>query len=122
MVVALWVVQILLGLMFGLAGAMKMSKSKEELAPRMPFVEDFSPGAIRLIGALELLAAIGLVVPLLVGIAPGLTAWAAVGLVLVMIGATLTHLRRKEPQAIGMNLVLLALAAFVALGRFGVFS
>ncbi len=122
MVVALWVVQILLGLMFGLAGVLKMSKSKEELAPRMPYVEDFSPGIIRFIGALELLAAIGLVVPLLVGIAPGLTAWAAVGLVLVMIGAALTHLRRKEPQAIGMNLVLLALAAFVALGRFGVFS
>lgn len=120
MVIALWIVQALLALMFGMAGLMKLSQPKEKLAGNLAWVEDFSPGTVRLIGALELLAALGLVLPLLTGVLPSLTAWAAVGLVAIMIGAAVTHARRKEPQAIGFNVVLLALAAFVAFGRFTV--
>lgn len=118
MIIALWIVQAFLALMFGMAGVMKVSQPKEKLAENTPYVEDFSLGTIRLIGALELLAAIGLVLPLLTGVLPALTAWAAVGLVLIMIGAVITHARRNETQAIGMNVALLALAAFVAFGRF----
>jgi hypothetical protein len=84
----------------------------------MTYVEDFSPNTVRLIGGLELLAAIGLILSALTGILPILTPLAAVGLVLTMIGAMLTHLRRHEPAAMVFNLVLLALAAFVAYGRF----
>lgn len=122
MIIALWVVQVMLALMFAMAGFSKVSKSKDELAPRMAYVEDFSPYAIRLIGALELVGAVGLVAPLLLGMGPVLTAWAGVGLALVMIGAIATHARRNESKAIPMNVVLLVLAAFVALGRFGVLA
>ena len=96
---------------------MKATQPYEKLKTRMTYVEDFSPGVIRLIGILEILAAIGLILPALTGILPILTPLAAVGLVLTMIGAMITHLRRGERAAIIMNLVLLALAAFVVYGR-----
>jgi hypothetical protein len=84
----------------------------------MAWVEDFSRGAVHIIGALEVLGAIGLVLPALTGILPWLTPLAALGLVLTMIGAALTHLRRSEYSVIPVPAVLLILAAFVAYGRF----
>jgi uncharacterized membrane protein YphA (DoxX/SURF4 family) len=121
--IALWIVQGLLAVVFLMAGFMKVSKSKDELkesgGERMAWVEDLTDQNIRLIGILELLASIGLVLPQLTGILPWLTPLAAVGLVLTMIGAITLHVRRGDgPQAIGMNIVLLLLAAFVAYGRF----
>lgn len=115
---ALWIVQILLGLVFGMAGITKITQPKEKLKNMMAWVEDFQPQIVKLIGTLELLAAIGLILPALTGILPILTPLAAAGLVLVMLGAVVTHLRRGEPQVIVINLVLLALAAFIAYGRF----
>lgn len=116
--VALWVVQILLALAFGAAGFMKMTQPREKLATNMKWVEDFAPNTIKGIGTLEVLAAIGLILPFLAGILPVLTPLAAAGLVLTMIGAIITHVRRGEsPMAIA-NIVLLLLAAFVAYGRF----
>ena len=91
-------------------------------APNMAWATDFSPGVIKMIGALEALAALGLILPAALDIIPVLVPLAAVGLVLVMIGAAVTHARRKETQAIAMNVVLLAVAAFVAWGRFGPYS
>lgn len=116
---ALWVIQIVLALMFGMAGVMKLSKSRAELQPRLPWVEDFSDGTVKFIGAVELLAAIGLVLPAATGILPWLTPLAAAGLAVVMVLAAITHLRRKEFQGIVVNVVLFALAAFVAWQRFG---
>lgn len=115
---AIWVVQILLALAFLMAGFAKMTQPIEKLAQRMGYVNDFPPIVIRLIGAAEVLASIGLVLPALTGIVPTLTPLAASGLVLVMLGAMATHFRRKEYPGIAINLVLLALAAFVAYGRF----
>lgn len=114
----LWIVQGLLAAAFSMAGMMKLTQPKEALRDKMGFVEDFSQTQVRLIGLLEVLAAVGLVLPGLLGILPALTPLAALGLVLTMIGAALTHLRRKEPAFIAVNVVLLALAAFVAYGRF----
>jgi uncharacterized membrane protein YphA (DoxX/SURF4 family) len=121
--VALWVVAGLLALAFLAAGLMKISQPKEKLAASgMAWTEDFSPGTVKAIGTLELLAAIGLILPAALGIVPVLTPLAATGLVVVMIGAAVTHARRKEHQMILVNLVLLALAAVVAWGRFGPYS
>lgn len=122
--VVLWIVAILLAVMFLGAGAMKLSQPKSKLAanPNMAWTQDFSPGVIKLIGALEVLAAIGLVLPALLDIAPIFVPLAATGLVLLMIGAALTHVRRKENQAVVINVVILVLAAFVAWGRFGPYS
>jgi uncharacterized membrane protein YphA (DoxX/SURF4 family) len=122
--IVLWIVAILLAVAFLGAGAMKLTQPKEKLTanPNMAWAEQFTPGMIKLIGALEVLAAIGLILPAVLGIAPVLVPLAATGLVLVMIGAALTHLRRKENQAVVVNVVLLLLAAFVAWGRFGPYS
>jgi uncharacterized membrane protein len=119
--IVLWVIQGILALAFGMAGIMKLTQLKEKLAPRTPYVEDFSQGAVRGIGLLELLGAIGLILPVVTGTLPILTPLAAFSLVLTMIGAMLTHLRRKQTPMIGVNFVLLVLAAVVVYGRFVAF-
>ncbi|MEE8419653.1 MAG: DoxX family protein [Dehalococcoidales bacterium] len=116
--VALWIVQGILALLFLTVGLMKLTQDKEKLARRMPFVEDFSPGTIRLIGTVELLGAAGIILPALTGILPWLAPSAAVGLSINQFGAAWTHLRRREYLMIGANIVILALAVFVAYGRF----
>jgi uncharacterized membrane protein YphA (DoxX/SURF4 family) len=118
MSIALWVVQVLLAAAFLVSGATKLSQPKEKLLKNMAWVEDFSQPTVRIIGALEVLGAIGIVLPALTGIVPSLTPLAALGLVLTMIGAALTHLRRSEYSVITVPAVLLILAAFVAYGRF----
>ena len=115
--IVLWIVQILLALVFLMAGAMKVTRPREVLAENMAWVEDFSQSQLRLIGALEILGALGLILPAVTGVLPGLAALAAVGLALTMVGAIIVHLRRKEyPNVIG-NVVLLALVLFLAYGR-----
>jgi len=113
-----WIAQILLALAFGMAGVMKATQPKEKLAANMGWVNDFSQNAVRGIGTVEMLGAIGLILPALTKIFPVLTPVAAVGLVLVMVGAIFTHIRRKEFPLVAVNLVLLAIAAFIAYGRF----
>ncbi len=114
----LWMIQGILAALFGAAGIFKATQPKEKLQPKMPWVEDYSAQQVKFIGLLELLAAIGLIVPQLTGIVPILTPLAAVGLMLTMLGAAITHLRRKEYPGIGINTVFFLLAAFVAYGRF----
>ena len=97
----------------------KYKKHMQQMADKMGWVEDFSQGQIRVIGILEVLGALGLVLPMLTGILPILTPLAALGLVFIMLGAFSTHMRRKEIVPMGvMNLMLMAMAAFVAYGRF----
>jgi uncharacterized membrane protein YphA (DoxX/SURF4 family) len=116
--IALWVVQVLVAAAFVVSGATKLSQPKEKLLKKWAWVEDFSQGSVRIIGSLEVLGAIGIALPSLTGIVPFLTPLAALGLVLTMIGAALTHLRRAEYGAIAVNAVLFILAALVAYGRF----
>ena len=119
MSVALWVVQIILAVVFLFGGVSKLTQRREALIRfGMGYVEDFTPTQVKLIGTAELLGAIGVIAPFATGIAPVLTPVAALGLALLMVGAIVTHLRRKEPQVIVANLVLLAAAVFVAVGRF----
>jgi uncharacterized membrane protein YphA (DoxX/SURF4 family) len=121
--VALWIVAGLLALAFLAAGTMKVARTKEQLAESgMGWVEDFSAGTVRLVGALEVLAAIGLILPALLDVAPVLVPLAALGLVLMMIGAVVVHVRRKEVPTMAPSVVLLVLAAIVAWGRFGPYS
>jgi uncharacterized membrane protein YphA (DoxX/SURF4 family) len=120
--VTLWILQAALAAMFGLAGVMKSTQPKDKLAEKLPWVKDFSPGVVKFIGVAELAAALGLILPAALDIAPVLIPLAATGLVVIMIGAIITHARRKEPQAIAFNAVLLIAAAVVAWGRFGPYS
>jgi uncharacterized membrane protein len=116
--VALWIVQILLALAYVAAGVMKVSQSKEKLAPTMTWVNHYSATSVKLIGAAELLGGLGLILPWLFGIAKWLTPVAAVGLVIVQIGAIVHHVRHKDTKSLPLNAVLLLLALFVAIGRF----
>ncbi|MEU8384263.1 DoxX family protein [Streptosporangium sp. NPDC048865] len=120
--IALWVVQGLLAAAFFLAGLIKATRPRTSLSGQMPWVEDFSDGQVKIIGILEVLAGLGLILPAVTGILPILTPIAATGLVITMIAAIFVHLRRKEYPGIVVNVVLLALAAFVAWGRFGPYS
>jgi uncharacterized membrane protein YphA (DoxX/SURF4 family) len=118
---ALWIIAGLLAAAFLAGGTIKLALPKRTLAaaPGGGWVEDFRAGNVKAIGTLEVLAAIGLVLPAVLGIAPVLVPLAAVGLVLLMIGAIITHLRRHEAKPILANVAYLALAVFVAWGRFG---
>ena len=117
--VALWIIQIVLAAAFLIAGTTKVLTPKEKLRERMAWVDDFSQTSVRLIGSAEILGALGLILPAATGIAPILTPIAAVGLINIMIGAAITHVRRQEPAIVPVNVVLLVLAAIVAWGRFG---
>jgi uncharacterized membrane protein YphA (DoxX/SURF4 family) len=114
----IWIVQIIVALVFFMAGMMKLTQSKEKAIEKTAWVEDFSPGALKAIGAVEVAGALGMIFPSLLNILPILTPLAGVGLVLTMIGAMLTHIRRQELPLIVPNIVLLGLAVFVAYGRF----
>ena len=118
--IALWIIASLLAVAFLASGAMKLAQPRQKLAASgMGWAEDFTAGTVKGIGALEVLAAVGLILPAALGIAPVLVPLAAVGLVLLMAGAFITHVRRREAQGIVVTLALLALAALVVWGRFG---
>ena len=109
----LWVIQALLALLFVFAGGMKLVLPLEQLAGPVAL-----PGAfIRFIGVAELLGGIGLILPALLRIRPGLTPLAAAGLVIIMIGATAITVSSGAVSAGLIPLVVGLLAAFVAYGR-----
>ena len=116
--IALWIAQGVLAGGFAMAGMMKTFRPKEALARNMGWVEDFSPGVVKAIGVLELLGAFGVVLPWALKIAPVLTPIAALGLMMLMDGAVVVHVRRKEPSLMAPAMVLGLLATFVAAGRF----
>jgi uncharacterized membrane protein YphA (DoxX/SURF4 family) len=110
---ALWIVQALLAALFLFAGGMKLVLPIEEMTKQMPM-----PGLfLRFIGVAEVLGAIGLILPGLTRIRPGLTPLAAAGLVIIMIGATVVTLASGEIATALMPLAVGILAAFVAYGR-----
>ena len=117
MVIVLWVVQGVLALAFLLSGLLKGFTPLDGLKKNMAWVGDVPAGLVRLIGIAELLGALGLILPVATGIVPVLTIAAAVGLVLVMLSAAVFHASRKEYSTIGMNAVLLLLAAFIVVGH-----
>jgi len=114
----LWIIQILLALMFLFHGRMMLSPPASAQQGMMAYIMAIPEGFRRFIGVMEILAGIGLILPALTGVLPWLTPLAAVGLVILMIGAAIFHIPRKEYPNIVFNLILLALAAFVAYGRF----
>ncbi|MEV4612923.1 DoxX family protein [Kitasatospora sp. NPDC049258] len=116
----LWIVAGLLAALYLAAGLTKAGQSRAKLLenPRMGWVADHSERSLRLIGLVEILGALGLVLPQATGIAPVLTPIAAAGLAVVQLVAARIHQRRGEYASLPVNAVLLLLAAFVALGRF----
>jgi len=114
--ITLWIVQILLAGLYGMAGVMKTFQLSR--ARQMPWTEGRSDGFIRFVGVSELLGAVGLILPWATAVLPLLTPLAALGLALIQLLAIfMIHLPRNENKALPMNAILFLLAIFVAYGR-----
>jgi DoxX-like family len=114
-----WILQIVLAAAMLGAGGMKLARPKPALVGAgMGWADDFTDSNVKLIGAVEVLGAIGLILPWLTGIAPVLTPIAAVGIALVMAGAVVTHVRRKEnfvpPLVLGVIALVVAVLRFAS--------
>jgi hypothetical protein len=105
-----WIVAGLLALFYLYAGAMKATRSRDRLRPMMAWVDRMPLPAVRALGAVEILGATGLILPPLTGIAPWLALAAAIGFVLLQIGAIAVHLT-GEDRRIALNVGLIAITA-----------
>jgi uncharacterized membrane protein YphA (DoxX/SURF4 family) len=120
---ALWIVQVLLAAIFLVTGTTKLTQPRQKMAAGpMRWAADVTDAQFRTIGLLEVVGAIGLILPTALGIAPLLTPLAAVGLVLTMIGAIHVHVRHGETNRLAVPIVVLALAVFVAIEGFGTYG
>ncbi|MFD2797662.1 DoxX family protein [Promicromonospora vindobonensis] len=120
--IALWIVAGLLAIVYVGSGALKIIASKERIAatgPAARWTDDFKPSTIKAIGVFEVLGGLGLILPALLGIAPDLVPLAALGLAMIMAGAAVTRISRREYKLMLADLTYLVLIAFVAWGRFG---
>jgi uncharacterized membrane protein YphA (DoxX/SURF4 family) len=111
--IGLWVAQILLGVTLVWAGAMKLFKPSD--LPWAWIKEN--PNLVTTTGILDLLAGLGLVLPMLLNIKPKLTFYASLSTVALMIGASIFHIARGEAKDIGFNVFVAVLAGFIAWGR-----
>lgn len=119
MTVVLWILQILLALIFVSAGGMKIATPATKLAEKMTWVKSAPNGSVKVLGVLEVAAAVGLILPPIVNIAVILTPLAAVGCACIMAGAVIVHARGKETPMVAMTTVIFLVSVFVAVGRFG---
>ncbi|MBD3941900.1 DoxX family protein [Microbacterium sp. NEAU-LLC] len=114
MIIALWILNGLLALAFIMAGSMKAVRPKTALvASGMGWADDFADPTVKLIGIAEVVGGIGLILPLLTDIAPILTPIAATALAIVMIGAIVVHIRRKENATPSIVLAALSVVSAV---------
>lgn len=116
--ISLWVAQVILAAMFLMAGGMKSTQPIEELGKSLPWVNEVSVVLVRFIGISELMGGLGLLLPALLRIKPMLTPLAALGLLTVMVFAAVYHVTKGEYQMIGVNVILGAIALFIAWGRY----
>jgi hypothetical protein len=117
---ALWILQGLLAAVFLATGLIKLTQPRAKMAAGpMHWAAGVSDAQFRTIGLLEVAGAVGVILPAALGIAPVLSALAAVGLVLTMVGAVATHVRFGETSRLAVPLLVLALALVVAVERFG---
>jgi uncharacterized membrane protein YphA (DoxX/SURF4 family) len=120
---ALLTAQLLLAAIFVTTGLTKLSQPRAKLAAGpMGWAADVTDVEFRTVGLLEVLGALGLVLPRAFGIAQLLTPLAAVGLALTMIGAITTHVRMGETDRLAVPIVLLVLSVLIAIAGFGVYG
>ncbi len=103
--------------MFTMAGIMKATQPAEALMEVIPWANATPIALVRFIGVSELLGGLGLLLPSLLRLKPRLSVWPAIGLMTVMLLAAVFHVSRAEYSDIGMNVVLMSIAAFIAWGR-----
>ena len=113
----LWIAQLLLGVVFIPVGFMKLSQPIADLAAMIPWVSQAPELFVRFIGLVDLAGGLGVLLPALTRIKPRLTVAAALGIVGLQLLAAAFHMSRGEASMLPLNVLLLALAAFVAWGR-----
>ena len=116
--ILLWVLQVLLSATLIWAAFVKLFQPIEQLKVMWPWTGEVSPTVVKLMGIIDLLGALGLLLPSLFRFKPVLTPVAAIGIVLLMVSASVFHISRGETSQIGFNIVFGLLAAVVAYGRF----
>lgn len=116
--ILLWIAQILLSVSLIWAAYVKLFQSIERLEVMWPWTGEVSPELVRFTGIIDLLGALGVLLPALFRFKTILIPIAAAGIVLLMISASIFHICRGEASQIWFNLVFGAVAAFVAYGRF----
>ena len=114
--ITLWAAQGLLAVLLLYAAAMKLFAPVDKLAAMWPWTAS-SRKLVFLTGILDALAGCGLILPLLTGIAPQLTFYAAIGLIALMFAAIVFHISRGEAAQVWPNIIVIILAGFVAWGR-----
>ena len=115
--ITLWVMQVLLAIIFIMAGVTKSFQPIDAIAESLPWVLSTPVALVRFIGISEILGGLGLLLPSILRIKPILTAWAAIGLAVIMIFAAIFHGARAEYSGIIANMVFMAVALFIAWGR-----
>ncbi len=115
--IGLWIVQGLLALTFVGTGVWKLATPISELAAKMPWMGQVSRGFLYATAAFDILGGLGIVLPSITRIKPGLTVLAALGCAALMAGAILFHVTRGEAANTPFNFFLVALSLFVAWGR-----
>lgn len=119
----LWIIASIFSLLSAASGAAKLARPRQTLIDGgYAWAQDFSDLAVKNIGLLEVLGAFGLVLPGVLDIAPVLVPLAGTGLAVLMLAATVVHVRRGETKEAVVPMVLALLAAFVAILRFGPYS
>nr|WKN39937.1 DoxX family protein [Tunicatimonas sp. TK19036] len=116
--ITLWVAQLLLAFTLLWSGTMKLFQPIEQLSAMWPWAGEVPVALVKLTGIVDALGAFGLVLPALLRIKPQLTPLAAVGVIVLMVCASIFHILRGETSQIGVNIVFAIIAAFVAWGRF----
>jgi uncharacterized membrane protein YphA (DoxX/SURF4 family) len=114
---SLWIVQSLLALTFVGTGIWKLGTPVPELAAKMPWMGEVSPAFLYLTAVLDLLVGLGVILPSVTRIKPGLAVLGALGCAALMVGAIVFHVSRGEGAKAPFNVLLAALAVFVAWGR-----
>lgn len=115
--IVLWIIQVITALVFVAVGSLKTTQPVDKLPKYMTWVKSFPAAFVRFIGICEFLGSFGLIVPELTHMLPWLTIVAAAGLVIIMIGAVIYHIVRKEYANIVLCAVLLILSAVIVYGR-----
>ncbi len=115
--IILWTAQLLLAAAYGLFGSMKATQPLDQLAVMMKWIPDFPPLFVRALGVVEVLGAIGLILPSLTRIHPRLTVIAALSILVHQFCAVTLHASKGEFSVLGLNIILILLAAFIFWGR-----
>lgn len=115
--ILVWSAQVVVALSFIAGGLVKLVQPIPDLAAMWPWTGDIPAGAVRLLGIVDLAGGLGVLVPTLLGVWPGVTLLAAIGCIALQACAMVFHASRGELADVPVNLVFLLLSALIFLGR-----